>query len=57
MIRKLPISAPGIGVISIVIGAVFVGQGVIKNNYLTTALRQEKITLGIPSDKIAECSI
>jgi hypothetical protein len=53
MIRKLSIVAMGIGVASIVIGAVFISQGVVKNNYLTTELRQEKITLGIPSDEVA----
>ena len=41
-----------IGIISIVIGAVFIGQGIAKNNLLVTAMRQEKITLGIPSDEL-----
>lgn len=54
MIRKLSILALVSGFVSIVIGEIFIGQGVVKNNYLTTALRQEEITLGIPSDKIAE---
>lgn len=53
MIRKLAIVVLLIGVVSIVIGAVFIGQGIAKNNLLVTAMRQEKITLGIPSDKLA----
>ena len=53
MIRKLAIVVLLIGVVSIVIGAVFIGQGMAKNNLLVTAMRQEKITLGIPSDKLA----
>ena len=57
MIRKLAILILLIGLVSIVIGAVFIGQGIAKNNYLVTAMRQEKITLGIPSDKIAEGEI
>ena len=57
MIRKLAILILLIGLVSIVIGAVFTSQGIAKNNYLVTAMRQEKITLGIPSDKIAEGEI
>jgi hypothetical protein len=53
MIRKLSILGLVIGVVSIVIGGIFIGQGVVKNNVLVTAMRQEGITLGISSDKIA----
>ncbi len=53
MIRKLSVLVLIIGVISIIVGAIFIGQGVVKNNLLVTAMRQEKIALGIPSDKIA----
>jgi hypothetical protein len=53
VIRKLAVLGLAIGVFSIVIGGIFIGQGVIKNNVLATAMRQEEITLGIPSDKIA----
>jgi hypothetical protein len=53
MIRKLSVLVLIIGVISIIVGAIFIGQGVVKNNLLLTAMQQEKITLGIPSDKIA----
>ena len=52
MIRKLSVLVLIIGVISVIAGAIFIGQGVVKNNLLVTAMRQEKITLGIPSDKI-----
>ena len=57
MIRKLAILILLIGLVSIAIGAVFIGQGIAKDNYLVTAMRQEKITLGIPSDKITEGEI
>ena len=57
MIRRLAILILLIGLVSIVIGAVFIGQGIAKNDYLATAMSQEKITLGIPSDKIAEGEI
>lgn len=53
MVRKLSMVVLIVGVVSIVIGAIFISQGVVKNNLLVTAMRQEKITLGIPSDKIA----
>jgi hypothetical protein len=53
MIRKLSIVVLIFGVVSIVIGAIFISQGIVKNNMLVTAMQQEKITLGIPSDKIA----
>jgi hypothetical protein len=53
MIRKLSVLVLIIGVISIIVGAIFISQGVVKNNLLVTAMRQEKITLGIASDKIA----
>ena len=52
MIRKMALLVIVIGIISIVIGAVFIGQGIAKNNLLVTAMRQEKITLGIPSDEL-----
>jgi hypothetical protein len=53
MIRKLSIVVLIFGVVSIVIGAIFISQGIVKNNMLVTAMQQEKITLGISSDKIA----
>jgi hypothetical protein len=42
-----------LGVISLIIGAVFVGIALQKNNYLTTALRQQKITLGLTQQQVA----
>ena len=41
-----------LGVVAIVMGGVFIGQGIAKNNLLVTAMQQEKITLGIPSEKL-----
>jgi len=42
-----------LGVAGIAIGGVFVGQGFAKDNLLRTAMEQEQITLGIPSDQLA----
>jgi hypothetical protein len=42
-----------LGVVGVAIGGVFVGQGLVKDNLLKTAMQQEKITLGIPSDELA----
>jgi hypothetical protein len=42
-----------LGVVGVAIGGVFVGQGFAKDNLLKTAMQQEKITLGIPSDELA----
>ncbi len=52
MIRKMAIIVMIIGLISIVFGAIFIGQGIVKNNSLVTAMRKEQITLRIPSDEL-----
>ncbi|MFC1869918.1 hypothetical protein ACFLYE_01450 [Chloroflexota bacterium] len=52
-IRYLAIVVLFLGVVGIIIGSIFVAQGVAKNNLLVTAMRQEKITLGMPSDELA----
>ncbi len=43
-----------LGVVAVVLGGVFIGLGVTKDNLLVTAMQQEKITLGISTDKLAE---
>jgi hypothetical protein len=53
MVRKMATLVIVIGLLSIVMGAIFIGQGIIKNNLLVSAMREEKITLGIPSDELA----
>ena len=53
MNRILAIVVLLLGAVAIVIGGVFIGQGVSKNNLLVNAMREEKITLGIPSEKLA----
>jgi hypothetical protein len=40
--------------VAIVLGGVFVGQGFAKQSFLTDAMQQEKITLGIPESGMAE---
>jgi hypothetical protein len=54
MVKGLSYLVIVLGIISIVIGGVFITQAFAKNNVLVTAMRQENITLGIPSDKLAE---
>jgi hypothetical protein len=43
-----------LGVVAIALGGVFIEQGFAKNNLLVTAMQQEQITLGIPSEALAE---
>ena len=52
-IRYLAIIVLVLGVVGIIIGSIFVAQSVAKDNLLVTAMQQEKITLGIPSDELA----
>jgi hypothetical protein len=54
MIRGLSILVIFLGLVAVVVGAVFISQGIAKDNLLVTAMQQEKITLGIESDKLAE---
>jgi len=53
MIRKLGIIVLLIGVVSVVIGAVFISQAIEKNNWITSAMQQEKVTLGLSEEQIA----
>ena len=52
--RGLAILVLFLGVVAVIIGGVFIGLGFAKENLLVTAMRQEKITLGIPTDKLSE---
>ena len=45
--RSLAIGVLLLGVVAVVIGAVFISQGVLKNNQLVEAMRLEQVTLGI----------
>ncbi len=54
MVRNLGILIIVLGLVAIIIGGIFIDQGFAKGNLLVTAMQQEKITLGIPSDKLAE---
>ncbi|MFC1970684.1 hypothetical protein ACFLV0_01930 [Chloroflexota bacterium] len=54
VIRGLAILVLLMGVVAVVLGAVFITQGVAKDNYLVTAMRQEKITLGIEDDMLTQ---
>lgn len=54
MIRKLAIIVSLIGLVSIVIGAIFIGQGISKQMWITETMRQEKVTLGLTEEQIAQ---
>jgi hypothetical protein len=41
-----------LGIISLVIGAVFVGLAIQKNNYVVSTLKAQKVTLGLTQDQI-----
>ena len=43
-----------LGLVAVVVGGVFIGLGFAKNDLLTTAMQQEQITLGIPTEELAE---
>jgi hypothetical protein len=53
-IRGLAILVLCLGAVAVVLGGVFVAQGIAKDNLLTTAMQQERITLGIPSEELAQ---
>lgn len=52
--RGLVILVLFLGVVAVVLGGVFIAQGVAKDNLLVTSMQQEKITLGIPEGELAE---
>jgi len=54
MIKGLSILVIVLGIVSIAIGGIFLQQAFAKNDLLVTAMQQEKITLGIPSEQLAE---
>lgn len=53
MIRKLAILVLALGVVVIIIGGVFIGEAISKQIYITNAMRQEKVTLGLTQEQIA----
>ena len=55
--RGLAILVIFLGMVAVVLGGVFIAQGIAKNHLLVTAMQQEKITLGIPSEKLAEGAV
>lgn len=54
MVKGLSLIVIVLGIVSIVVGGIFLGQAFAKNNYLQTAMQQEQITLGIDTDNLAE---
>jgi hypothetical protein len=53
-VRYLAIAIILLGIVSVLIGAGFVGMAMQKNNYLVNALRAQKVTLGLSQDQIAK---
>ncbi len=48
--KKMSLVIVLLGVVAVVLGAVFIGQGVTKNNQLVEAMQVEHVTLGIESE-------
>jgi hypothetical protein len=53
MIRKMAVLIVVLGVVVFVIGGVFIGEAINKQSFLTSSMRQEKITLGLTPAQIA----
>jgi hypothetical protein len=53
MVRKLALMVMALGIVSLVIGAVFIGLAFQKNNYVVSSLRAQGVTLGLTKDQIA----
>ena len=53
MVKGLSYFVIFLGIVSIVIGGVFLAQAFAKNDLLVTAMQQEQITLGIEADMLA----
>jgi hypothetical protein len=48
--KKMSLVIVLLGVVAVVLGAVFIGQGVTRNNQLVAAMHVEQVTLGIESE-------
>jgi len=48
--KKMSLVILLLGVVAVVLGAVFIGQGISKNNQLVAAMQVEHVTLGIESE-------
>ena len=57
MVKGLSYLVIILGIVSIVIGGVFLAQAFAKNDLLVTAMQQEQITLGIEADMLARGEI
>jgi hypothetical protein len=53
-IRLVSLLVVALGVVSLVIGGVFVGLAIQKNNYVVSSLRAQNVTLGLTKDQIAQ---
>jgi len=45
--RLIPIMVLGIGIVCVILGAVFLGQAVAKKNFVTERMREEKVMLAL----------
>jgi hypothetical protein len=55
--RWLSIIIMVFGLIGVVVGAVFIFQGISKNSFLVNAMKQEKITLGLTAEQVQQGQI
>jgi hypothetical protein len=53
MMRKLAVLVVVLGAVVFVVGAFFIGEAISKQIYITDAMRQEKVTLGLTPAQIA----
>jgi hypothetical protein len=53
MVNKLAVLVMVLGAVVFIIGAVFIGEAINKQIYLTDAMRQEKVTLSLTPAQIA----
>jgi len=52
--RGVAIAVLLLGIVALVFGGIFIGQGISKNNLLVQAMQAEHITVGVPSEELAE---
>jgi len=55
--RYLAIAVLLLGLVSLVMGSVFIAQGVEKNNWIKDAMRTEQITLDLDDDEVAKGNV
>jgi len=52
IVRNLTIVVMCIGLVSIIVGSVYIAQSVEKSNWMKNAMRQEKVVVGLTEDQV-----